>query len=131
MMQAELDRIICSGAKQGKQFTYALLEERVPSVKCLNKDEALAELSKRYFSSRGLVTLKDFSTWSALSIVDVKDGLAMVKPMFIHEKINNENYYFLPSVSIKNEKVQNAYLLPIYDEYIMGYKNRSAILDLY
>ncbi len=84
-MQAELDRIICSGAKQGKQFTYALLDERVPSVKCLNKDEALAELSKRYFPSRGPATLKDFSTWSGLSIVDVKAGLSMVKSNFIHD----------------------------------------------
>ncbi len=54
MMQAELDGIICSGAKQGKQFTYALLDDRVPPAKYLNKDEALAELSKRYFSSRDL-----------------------------------------------------------------------------
>ena len=128
MAQAELDGIICSGPKQGKQFTHALLEERVPPVKHLNKDEALAELSKRYFSSRGPATLKDFSTWSGLSSVDVKAGLSMVKSHFIQEKFNNEDYYFLPSVSINNE-VQNTYLLPIYDEYIMGYKNRSAILD--
>ncbi len=125
MAQAELDGIICSGPKEGKQFTYALLEERVPPVKHLNKDEALAELSKRYFSSRGPATLKDFSTWSGLSCVDVKSGLGMVKSQFVQEKINNEDYYFLPSVSI-NKEVQNAYLLPIYDEYIMGYKNRSA-----
>ncbi len=90
----------------------------------LNKDEALAELSKRYFSSRGPATLKDFSTWSGLSSVDVKAGLTMVKSHFIQEKFNNEDYYFLPSVSI-NKEVQNAYLLPIYNEYITGYKNRA------
>ncbi len=104
------------------------MNERVPPVKHLNKDEALAELSKRYFSSRGPATLKDFSTWSGLSAVDVKAGLTMVKSHFAYEKINEEVYYFLPQVSI-NKEVQKAYLLPIYDEYIMGYKNRSAILD--
>ena len=45
MMRAELDGIVCSGARRGKQFTYALLDERVPQTKTLGRDEALAELA--------------------------------------------------------------------------------------
>jgi hypothetical protein len=60
MMHAELDGIICSGVRQGKQFTYALLDERVPPAKVLERDEALAELTLRYFTSRGPATVKDF-----------------------------------------------------------------------
>ncbi|HXQ33145.1 MAG TPA: crosslink repair DNA glycosylase YcaQ family protein, partial [Anaerolineales bacterium] len=41
MMRAELDAVVCSGARRGKQYTYALLEERVPPVKKLDRDEAL------------------------------------------------------------------------------------------
>ena len=59
-MRAELDGIICSGARRGKQFTYALLDERAPQARMLDRDEALAELASRYFTSRGPATLQDF-----------------------------------------------------------------------
>src|SRR5438046_754748 len=51
IMRAELDGIICSGARRGKQFTYALLAERAPQARSLDRDEALAELTMRYFTS--------------------------------------------------------------------------------
>src|SRR5512141_1191648 len=49
LIHAELDGVICSGGKRGKQFTYALLDERAPQAKSLEREEALAELTKRYF----------------------------------------------------------------------------------
>jgi len=58
MMRAELDGIVCSGARKGNQFTYVLLDERVPPTNFITQDEALAELTKRYFTSRGPATLK-------------------------------------------------------------------------
>ncbi len=70
MMHAELDQVICSGPKKGKQFTYALLDERVPQTKSLKHDEALCELAKRFFTSHGPATIKDFSWWSGLTIAD-------------------------------------------------------------
>src|SRR2546422_2911401 len=52
-MRAELDAIVCSGAMRGKQHTYALLDERIPKGKPLDREAALAELTRRYFTSRG------------------------------------------------------------------------------
>jgi Winged helix DNA-binding domain len=127
MMRAELDGIICSGARSGKQFTYALLDERVPPFKKLNEDEALAELTKRYFNSHGPATLKDFAVWSGLTNTLVKKGLAMVSSHFIHEKTGSEIYYFPPTAPFNKKLFQQAWILPPYDEYIMGYKNREAI----
>jgi len=48
MAYAELESLICTGARQGEQFTYALIEERVPPSPAKSPDEALAELTKRY-----------------------------------------------------------------------------------
>ena len=62
VMFAELDALICSGAMRGKQHTYALLDERAPDATELGMDEALAELTRRYFTSRGPATVKDLST---------------------------------------------------------------------
>lgn len=70
MMQAELDGVICSGARRGNQFTYALLDERAPHVKNLEREEALAELTRRYLSSHGPATLSDYVWWSGLTARD-------------------------------------------------------------
>ena len=64
MMEAELDGLICSGGRQGKQFTYALLEERVPKIKRLNDEAPVAKLAKKYFTSHGPATKYDFAWWS-------------------------------------------------------------------
>lgn len=129
MMVAELDGIICSGRRRGNQFTYALLEDRVPRVKSLHREEALAELTKRYFNSHGPATLKDFSTWSGLSMIDAKNGMSMVTSKFKREKIEGEEYYFSHDSAEKSLHVdKRMLLLPTYDELIMGYKNRNAIV---
>ena len=73
---AELDGVVCSGALQGKQHTYALLEERVPPAPVLERDEAVAELVGRYFASHGPATLNDFAWWSGLTVGDARRGLA-------------------------------------------------------
>jgi len=129
MMSAELDGIICSGARKGKQFTYALIEEVAPPVKAKTRDESLAELVTRYFSTRGPATLHDFAWWSGLTIADAKQGMDMVKSKFIQEEFNNQNYWFA-DVSVKKVKAPAVYLLPNYDEYFIGFKDRSAIGDV-
>jgi len=128
MMQAELDALICSGARRGKQFTYALLEERVPPARKLERDEALVELIKCYFTSRGPATLKDFAVWSGLTMADVKRGIEMLKPKLEHEVIDGQTYWFVESSLPAKASLTSAHLLPIYDEYVMGYKDRSAML---
>jgi len=128
MMYAELAGWICSGARQGNQFTYTLLDERVPTSKSKNQEEALAELTKRFFTSRGPATVKDFSTWSGLTLTECKKGIEITKTLFKKELIDRSEYYFAESLFINKKQVQDIHLLPIYDEFIMGYKDRSALL---
>lgn len=130
MMYAELDGIICSGPRKGKQFTYALLEERVPPVKPIQRDEALAELVQRYFKTRGPASLQDFCVWSGLTMADAKDGINLVKPKFTSVEINDQTYWFDDSISLSKKPTSQAKLLPNYDEYFIGYKDRSAIGEL-
>ena len=127
MMSAELDGIICSGARRGKQFTYALLEERAPNIKAWTRDEALAELTRRYFATRGPATLHDFTWWSGLTMADAKEGIEAVKAQFVSEVINGKTYWFDSSLSPAKEISPTAHLLPNYDEYFIGFQDRSAI----
>jgi hypothetical protein len=127
IMSAELDGIICSGARKGKQFTYALLEERAPKVRELKREEALAELTQRYFATRGPATLHDFTWWSGLTVAEAKEGMEAVKSRFGSEEIGGKDYWFDSSISPVKENPPTAHWLPNYDEYFIGLKDRSAI----
>jgi hypothetical protein len=126
---AETEGLICSGPRRGKQFTYALLEERVPPAKMLEHDEAVIELARRYFQSHGPAMLKDFIWWSGLSAADAKRGLEEIKTALEHDDIDGESYWFIPTIVKPIKGSPKAYLLPNYDEYTVGYTNRSAIFD--
>jgi hypothetical protein len=129
MGRAELDGIVCSGALRGKQHTYALLDERAPQAKLLTRDEALAELAQRYFTSHGPATLKDYSWWSGLSAADAKAGLEMSKPQLTHEVIDGQTYWLAAATPTAKAIAPVASLLPNFDEYIVGYTDRSAVYD--
>ncbi|MBC7923321.1 MAG: AlkZ family DNA glycosylase [Ferruginibacter sp.] len=129
LMRAELDGLICSGPRQGKQFTYALLDESVPVTKPFDREEALAELTRRYFASRGPATLADFAYWSGLTVKEAKAGVATLPPHFVREVVDGQDYVFVPTASGNHGEFQTAFLLPDYDEYGMSYKNRSALFD--
>lgn len=68
---AELEGVICSGARGGKQFTCALLDLRAPAMQPFDRDQSLADLTRRYFASHGPATEKDFEWWSGLTLADV------------------------------------------------------------
>ena len=128
MMQMELIGLVCSGGRVGKQFTYALVEERVAHAKPLAKDEALAMLAERYFTAHGPATLQDFTWWSGLTVTDSKAGLEMVKHNFISCDFEGATYWLTEPGEALSRKSGKAYLLPNYDEYIVSYKDRSAAI---
>ena len=127
MMQAELDGVVCSGARRDTQFTYALLDERAPPAAPLDRDEALLELTKRYFTTRSPATLNDFAWWSGLTVADTRKGIAMAGSALEREVIDGRTYWVDPSVPSPAKDSPAAYLLPNYDEYFIGFKDRSAI----
>ncbi|MGY0041250.1 winged helix DNA-binding domain-containing protein [Pedobacter sp. NJ-S-72] len=128
LMEAEVDGIICSGKREGKHFTYALFEERVPAIMGFDREDAIAELVKRYFLSHGPATLADFCCWwSGLNQTDAKRGMEMNKELFIKEVIEEQVYWFSPVMrSLAAEK--SVYLLPSFDEIAVAYKDRRALI---
>ena len=127
VMHAELNALICSGPRRGKQFTYALLEERVPRTRAWDRDEALAELTSRYFTSHGPATARDFAWWSGLTMRDVKAGLEMIAQSLERETITGLTYWFVPSRLAPASSSPLVHLLPNYDEYLIPYKDRGVI----
>jgi hypothetical protein len=129
LIHAELEGIICSGARRGKQFTYALLEERVPLARPLERDEALAELTRRYFTSHAPATVRDFTWWSGLSTADAQRGLAMLGSDLQRAEVEGQAYWFAETYLLAREVIEAAHLLPNYDEYAVGYQGYDALFQ--
>jgi hypothetical protein len=106
-----------------------LLDERAPQTRRLEREESLAELSIRYFVSRGPATLEDYIWWSGLSLPDAKAGLEMVGAQLGHEALDGRTYWFAAFAPMVNTISPTAYLLPNFDEYVVGYTDRHAIID--
>lgn len=130
MFDAELNGIVCNGPMRGKQFTYALMDERISPTKAIAREEALYQLSKKYFTSHGPATIQDFTWWSGLPAADAKKGLDLVKDKLVSEKIDNKIYWWDDTLSGPPRINQSTPLfLPAYDEFMISYTDRSASID--
>ena len=123
-LRAELDQVVCSGPRIGKQFTYALFDERVPATKPLDRDEALAKLAQRYFTSHGPATLQDFVWWSGLTVKDAQLSIALAGGRLEKVLINTKDYWISPGAQ-STQPLYSAHLLPAFDEYTVAYKDRQ------
>ena len=129
VMHAELEGVICSGPRRGKQFTYALLDERAPKTRPKERDEALAELAKRYFASHGPATVRDFAWWSGLTMKDANKAIDSVRPTLESSSIDGATLWSAEDGHGKGSKTVVAMLLPNYDEYLIAYRDRGAFVD--
>jgi len=129
LMRAELDKVICSGPRHGKQFTYALFDDRVPVNNIFSKEEALAELAARYFISRCPATLQDFAWWCGLTAADARQGLDMVKSKLTPIKSEGREYWIGKDEPEMTGKTPATHLLPAFDEFAVAYKDRSATVN--
>jgi hypothetical protein len=129
LQRLALDRLLCFATRQGKQPTFALLEEWVPAARPLEREEALAELAARYFTSHGPATVQDFTWWSGLTVADARKGIELAGPRLEQESIEGATYWFAADAPAAGPEPSPAYLLPQYDEYTVAYRDRSAVLD--
>lgn len=117
LMYAELAGLITSGPRKGNKFTYALLDERAPATPVRDRDDALGELAKRYFQSRGPATIQDFVWWSGLITADAKRAVE-IAGVKLDARPKPATEPLAPVV----------HLLPIYDEYPLSYRDRRAAM---
>lgn len=127
-LRAELGGLICSGRMKGKEQTYAFLEKRVPKKKTFNREEALAELALRYFSGHSPATLKDFVWWSGLPVKDARTGIEMAGKSLISVTLQSKTYWLSERYANPKSMENTVHLLPAYDEFVIGYKDRSIVL---
>jgi len=131
LIAAELDALIVSGPRRGREFTYALLDERAPGTSVLDREQALGRLAQRYFRSRGPAQVQDLAWWAGLTLADAArgaDGAAEVAGPegLATELVDGKRYWFDPGSRPRSARGV-AHLLPNFDELTVGYRDRSAL----
>jgi hypothetical protein len=129
LMHAELEGVICSGPPRGKRHTYALLDERAPPATAVTRDEALARLTKRYFTSRGPATLKDYLRWGSLTASEARQGLGMVASQLENVVVDGRTYWLSrESRAGRSARRRAVDLVQVYDECVMSYSESRDVL---
>jgi hypothetical protein len=125
------DRVLCFGPRQGKQQTFVLFDEWVKEAKALPREEALGELATRYFTGHGPATMADFAWWSGLNVSDARTAVHLAGDRLSRETIDDRPHWFVPLVPPATPPAprDQAHLLPSFDEFLVGYADRSAALD--
>lgn len=119
--------VICMGPMQASEQTFVLLDDWVPNLRQLSSEEALTELVWRYFASHAPATEHDFARWSGLNLTDTRRGIQHNQHRLQSVQINTTTYWMADTST--DEPRQRMYLLPAFDEYLLGYQDRSAVLD--
>ncbi|MFA6504784.1 MAG: winged helix DNA-binding domain-containing protein [Treponemataceae bacterium] len=133
LFRAAMEGVICVGPTRDKEQTFALLDDWVPAVVDRGHvgEQAVAELARRYFKSHGPATAKDFAGWTGLSMGETKRGIAAIRSDLESTNIDGIEYLWFPRDSALRSETRTIRvdLLPGFDEFILGYKNRDAVLD--
>ena len=125
---AEMTGVLCSGDLLPMKATYALTADKIKSTTKMDRDEALAHFSRKYFQSRQPATLEDFVWWSGLNISDCRKGIELLGD-FIHiEKWKGRDFYLTDDCRTRGFRKDKFLLIPPYDEYLISYKSRDIVL---
>jgi hypothetical protein len=127
LYRAAWDGLICFGPYLGKEQTFVLMDDHIKERHALSAEQANAELAKRYFQSHGPATIKDYVWWSGLTVKDAKAGIEKAESVIKEEVINGKIYY-MPKKIPKLNNTQSVHLLPAFDEYLVSYADREAML---
>jgi hypothetical protein len=127
IMAAELQGLITSGPRRGKEFTFALLDERAPNARRLDREDALRELVLRFFRSHGPAQLGDFTWWSGLATAEARTGLEAAGAALEREVVDGKMYWVGSDVATPRLASPTAHLLPNFDEYTVAYRDRDQL----
>ncbi|MEZ0273456.1 MAG: winged helix DNA-binding domain-containing protein, partial [Roseimicrobium sp.] len=121
--------VLCFGPREGKQPTFVLLDEWIPDSRQFDNDDAIVEIARRYFTSHGPATLTDFVGWTGLKITEGRKGLEAISGELIKQTIKDVEYW-MPEATTQPASRSGSvvHLLPGFDEFLLGYKDRSAVV---
>ncbi len=121
IMDAELEAVIVSGVAAGRQQTYALLDERAPGADGRSRAEALAELARRYVTTRGPATVDDLASWASLTLTEARAAVASVAAELERVESDGVTWWHGPGEPPPAVAEPRVDLVQAYDELVMSY----------
>jgi hypothetical protein len=119
--------LLCFGPHRGKQPTFVFVEQWLPPAPAIPREEALARLALRYFSSHGPATIHDFAWWTGLTLSDCRSAVESLGELLECVEFDGRSYWL--GLHPGPQGRATIHLLPGFDEYILGYQDRTAILS--
>ncbi len=123
-----MERMLCQGPHAEREPTFVLFDAWIRASHAPSRDEALQTLATRYFTSHGPATVRDFANWTGMTMAAARDGLHLAQPVLAPMR-GDSGELWMSSAHEDASPDERAYLLPGFDEYLLGYRDRSAVLD--
>ena len=125
--------VTCIAPNVGNEQTFVVLDEWVPDPVKLNRDEALATMALRYFQSHGPTTRQNFAGWMWSTAADAKLGIAGCGDALATVRVDGTEMIVareaLDAPAAEPMVDDEFVALPGFDEYLLGFKERSMVLD--
>lgn len=122
--------VTCIAPQVGKEQTFALLDEWVPDPRRPDREEALGLLALRYVRGHGPVTAHDLARWTGLTVTDARRGIAVAGDALAPVEVGDaEALVDAALLDAPREPVDDVHTLPGFDEYLLGFKDRTLMLD--
>jgi hypothetical protein len=117
--------VICIGPQVDGGQTFVLLDEWAPHQRRLDAREGAAELAFRYFRSHGPTTVADFAGWTGLGLGVSRQAVADNDGRLVPAVSAGETVWFAPEALEESRSIFATHVLPGFDEFMLGYKDRS------
>ncbi len=125
-----MEGTLCLAGRSGKQHTFALLDEWIPKSTKLDRDAGLAELARRYFSSHGPATRRDFMWWAGITAKDAQAAIDATHASLSRALVDGDEYWWREAGARQSVvRAPLVRLLPAFDEYTVAYHDRTLIAD--
>jgi hypothetical protein len=122
---------LCIAPNIGTEQTFVRLDEWVPDPHRPDREEALATIALRYFRGHGPTTRQDFAGWTGLTVADARRGIAGAGDQLATVRVEGTEMYLDPALLDgvpATARTGEVRVLPGFDEYLLGYKDRSLML---
>lgn len=120
------------GPLEGNQQKFVAFDEWITTSRDLGREEGIAELLLRYLRSHGPATVRDFAWWSNTTLTEARAALASVSGELVELEFGGASYWLSPgTAALLDDGVpgqRTVLALPGFDEFILGYTDRSLVL---
>ena len=133
------ERDLVQGPPDGTADTFTAFEAWVPAAEDgaddAETDELLRRLVVKHLRGRGPAKVSDIAWWSGHTNATIRRAVAIAGDAVAEASVAGERYLMLADdadIAAANPKARpprGPVLLPAFDEYLMGYGDRTLVLD--